>query len=154
MSWPMRPGVLATIASNDDLESPCVNLLHRRHAVLQRIALLCAALVLAITSLSAFIRLSQAGLGCSDVPQCYGSRLRDAQQGRAAVVAEGDAVGVARPAHRVVAVLALLLLIAMVALCFGNRPWLAREGALAVAALALALGLAVLGRWTAGAGRH
>ncbi len=36
-------------------------------------------------------------------------------------------------------------------MCFGNRPWLLREGALALAMLTLAIGLAVLGRWTAGA---
>ena len=35
-----------------------------------RLALLCAALVLAVTSLSAFLRLAKVGLGCSDWPAC------------------------------------------------------------------------------------
>ena len=127
-----------------------MNLAQRRHAWLRRLALMCAALVLAVTSLSAFIRLSQAGLGCNDWPQCYGSRLRDAQQGHPDVATKGDAVMAARLAHRAVAVLALLAVVTMLAICFGNPPWLHREGLLALALLALALGLAVLGRWTAG----
>ena len=128
-----------------------MNLSQRRHAWLRRLALVAAALVLAITSLSAFIRLSNAGLGCSEWPQCYGSRLRAVQQNREPAVADSDAVTVARLAHRLVAVLALLAITTMVIVCFGNRPWLLREGALALAMLTLAIGLAVLGRWTAGA---
>lgn len=127
-----------------------MNLTQRRHAWLRRLALTCAALVLAVTSLSAFIRLSQAGLGCNDWPQCYGSRLRDAQQGHPDLAAKVEAVAAARLAHRAVAVLALLAVVTMLAICFGNQPWLHREGLLALALLALALGLAVLGRSTAG----
>lgn len=128
-----------------------MNLSERRHALLHRAALLCAALVLAITSLSAFMRLSGVGLGCEPWPQCYGERLREAQQGRPTTVEDSHAVAAARLAHRVVAVLALLLVLTMVAVCFGNRPWLGRAGAWAVALLLLSLGLAVLGRYTAGA---
>jgi len=118
---------------------------------LRRLALLTAALVLAITSLSAFIRLSHAGLGCSEWPQCYGSRMRAAQQYRGPAVADSASVTIARLAHRSIAVLALLSITAMAAVCFGSRPWLLRDGALVLALLALAIGLAVLGRWTAGA---
>lgn len=128
-----------------------MNITQRRQTWLRRAALLCAALVLAITSLSAFIRLSQAGLGCSEWPQCYGSRLRDAQQGHTATATDSSAVFIARLTHRVVAVTALWLVIAMLVLCFGKRPFFLREGMLALALLALALGLAVLGRWTSGA---
>ena len=127
-----------------------MSLSQRRHAWLRRLALVAAALVLAITSLSAFIRLSNAGLGCSEWPQCYGSRLRAVQQNREPA-AGSDAVTVARSTHRLVAVLALLAITTIVMVCFGNRPWLRREGALALAMLALTIGLAVLGRWTAGA---
>lgn len=129
-----------------------MNITERRQTWLRRMALLCTAMVFAITSLSAFIRLSQTGLSCSDWPQCYGSRLRDAQQnGQASSASDSEAVKAARQAHRLVAVAALLLAIAMVVLCFGNRPYLRREGVLALGVLALALGLAVLGRFTAGA---
>jgi len=128
-----------------------MNLSRRRRAWLRRLALVAAALVLATTSLSAFIRLSNAGLGCSEWPQCYGSRFRAMQQNRESVVADSDAVTVARLAHRLVAVLALLTITTIVMVCFGNRPWLMGEGALALAMLILTIGLAVLGRWTAGA---
>lgn len=128
-----------------------MNLSQRRHAWLRHLALVAAALVLAITSLSAFIRLSHAGLGCSDWPQCYGSRARAVQQMHEPASADSGIVTAARMAHRLVAVLALLAIAMIVMVCFGNRPWLLREGAVALAMLALALGLAVLGRWTAGA---
>ena len=127
-----------------------MDLSQRRHAWLRRLALLTAALVLAITSLSAYIRLSHVGLGCSEWPQCYGSRMRAAQQNDLPAVADSVGVTVARVVHRLIAVLALLLIVSMGAVCFGNSPWLLREGVLVLALLALAIGLAVLGRWTAG----
>lgn len=118
---------------------------------LRRLAWVCAALVLAITSLSAYIRLTHAGVGCADWPACYGQRLRDAQAGRADVVAQPPAgVGAARAAHRVAAVAALLVVIAMLAVA-ARRPRLRRETALVLGLLALSLALAVLGRWSAGA---
>lgn len=120
----------------------------RRLAFLRRLALLCAVLVLAITSLSAFIRLSRAGLSCSDWPQCYGQSLRQLQQGLPATAGEGEATAVARLVHRVVASGALLLVITMVMVCLTARPLLWREGRVALALLALALFLAVLGRWS------
>jgi cytochrome c oxidase assembly protein subunit 15 len=110
------------------------------------LALACAALVLAITSLSAFIRLSQAGLGCQPWPQCYAQSLEAAGQ-RAAPPTEG-AVAVARITHRVVAVAALLLVIALVMMTLSKVPVLWREGRMALGLLALALFLAILGRWT------
>ena len=127
-----------------------MDLLERRRAWLRRAAWLGAVLVLGIASLSAFIRLSQAGLGCEPWPQCYGSRLRDAQQGRAPSAVDSIAVTAARVAHRLLAVSALVVALAMVVLSFASRPWLAREGALALGLVALAVGLAVLGRWSAG----
>lgn len=116
-------------------------------------ALLCAALILAITSLSAFIRLSRAGLGCEPWPQCYGQSLREAPQGTAQPVAGPVAgpVAAARLAHRVVAVAALLLIIMTVMTTLSSAPKLWHEGRMALGLLALALFLAVLGRWTADA---
>jgi cytochrome c oxidase assembly protein subunit 15 len=112
-------------------------------------ALLCAALVLAITSLSAFIRLSRAGLGCEPWPQCYGQSLRAASDALEQPVARG--VAVARLAHRVVAVAALVVIVMMVMTALFSAPILWREGRLALALLGLAVFLAVLGRWTADA---
>ena len=39
---------------------------------LRRLAWLCAAMVLAITCLSAFVRLVNTGVGCTPWPGCYG----------------------------------------------------------------------------------
>ncbi len=123
----------------------------RRRAFLRRLALLCAILVLAITSLSAFIRLSKAGLSCTDGPHCYGQNLRQLQQGLAATAGEDAGTAAARLTHRTVASAALLLVITMMAVCLTARPPMWREGRVALALLALALFLAVLGRWSANA---
>lgn len=122
--------------------------IERRMTVLRRLALLCAVLVLAITSLSAFIRLSKAGLSCAGWPQCYGQSLRERQQGLPASADEGEATAAARLVHRIIASTALLLVITMVMVCATARPMLRREGRVALALLALALFLAVLGRWS------
>lgn len=123
----------------------------RRLAFVRRMALLCAVLVLLITSLSAFIRLSKAGLSCAEWPACYGQGLRDLQQGRPAEFGEGAATAAARLAHRVVATTALLLVIAILAACLTARPVPRQEAAVALALLFLALFLAVLGRWSSDA---
>ncbi|TRZ64647.1 MAG: cytochrome oxidase assembly protein [Rhodocyclaceae bacterium] len=114
-------------------------------------AIACAVLVLAITSLSAYIRLGNVGLGCADWPQCYGSKLRQAQQGIDTRSAESGATVAARMLHRIVAVAALLLIIVMAMACFAGKPILWREGWMAMTLLVLALFLAVLGRWSGGA---
>lgn len=125
-----------------------MNLVDRRHHVLRRLALLCAVLVLAVTSLSAFLRLSKVGLGCADWPACYGQDLRRAQQGGSASDEAQVATAIARLAHRITASGALLLVITMVLVCLGSKPLFVREGLLALALLALALFLAVLGWWS------
>ena len=123
----------------------------QRRLLLQRMAIACAILVLAITSLSAYIRLGNVGLGCADWPQCYGSKLRQAQQGIDTRSAESGGTVAARMVHRIVAVAALLLIIVMAMACFAGRPVLWREGWMALTLLVLALFLAVLGRWSGGA---
>jgi cytochrome c oxidase assembly protein subunit 15 len=127
--------------------------LDRRLLLLRRLAGACAALVLAVTSLSAFIRLTHAGLGCANWPQCYGESLRQLQQGVPVSVGVDaqTATAAARFVHRVLATCALLLVVTMVMVCLGSRPVLRSEGALALVLLGLALYLAVLGRWSSGA---
>jgi len=120
-----------------------------RMASLRKVALACAALVLAITSLSAFLRLSSSGPGCEPWPQCYGQSLRDRQQGVAAPAT--GIVTAARISHRVAAVAVLLLIIVMVMNTWSRQPVLRREGRMVLGLLALALFLAILGRWSANA---
>lgn len=127
-----------------------MELSEHRVTVVRRLAFWCALLVLLITSLSAFIRLSQAGLGCAPWPVCYGSALQAAQRGVAATAGDSTPVQVARLAHRVIATTALVGVLTLAALCLVGRPRLWRSGGVAVAALLLAIGLAVLGAATRG----
>src|SRR3990167_6360490 len=137
MHTPVAPQLSATSAG-------------KRLTLLHRMAWICAVLVLVITSLSAFIRLSKAGLGCEPWPQCYGQELRAQQQG--AEPAQADAAtAAARLAHRVIASTALLLILVMVMTALASRPALWPEGRLTLWLLFLALFLAVLGRWTSDA---
>ncbi len=115
-----------------------------RVSVLHRLALACAVLVLAITSLSAYIRLARAGLGCAPWPQCY--RERAALPPAAAPSLDDRAVQAARIAHRIAASAALLLVIALLVKSLAGQPMLWRQGRLALALLAIALFLSVLGR--------
>lgn len=100
-----------------------------------------AALMLAIIGLSAYLRLRQAGLGCSPWPACYGQILGPGPVGAMADVA----TAAARQAHRLTASAMLLLALVLCALTLGPRPRLRREGRLALGVLALTLGLAALG---------
>lgn len=123
----------------------------RRLDLVRRMASIAAVLMLATLTLSAFMRLSQAGIGCEPWPGCYAQAARAAAQGLAVPDATGHAVAAARLAHRVVASLVLLLAITMVLSCWLTKPVRVREGWLAAGVLALAVGLAVLGIVTPGA---
>lgn len=89
-----------------------------RVALLRRLAWACALLVLAVTSLSAFIRL------------------------------DGTGIPAARVAHRVVASAALLVVILALVRAYTGGPALRRQGRIAMGLLALGLFLALLGRFT------
>ena len=84
----------------------------------------CAALVFAVTSLSAFVRFARAGGGVA-----------------------ASAIEVARGVHRVSASAALLLAIVLLVQCYMRSPPLRRPGRLAAAVVAAGLALAVLGRF-------
>ena len=76
--------------------------------------------------------------------------MQAAQQGVAPPVSDSTAVQGARLAHRVIATAALAGVLTLVAVCLVGRPRLWRRGLLALAALLLALGLAILGASTRG----
>ena len=120
----------------------------QRLRTFQRLALACLLLLLAVTCLSAYLRHSAAGLGCAPWPACFGQGERAAAPGTLAVA--GQALTVARVAHRVTATLALLLIIAMVGVSFASRPQLQRQGRRSLALLLLAVLLALLGVFTPG----
>lgn len=109
-----------------------------RRRLVRRVALLCAVLVFAVTSLSAFVRLSN-------------TAAEIAAAETATVAAESEAVLVARGAHRMAASATLLVVIGLMVLSLGPRPYLQREGLLSLGMFALVVFLAVLGRWSSGA---
>ncbi len=116
-----------------------------RRQLLDRLAWLTAALLLATIGLSAYMRLAQAGIGCADWPACY------AESFRLGATAEPTAAeSVARLAHRIVATAALALMLAMTMLAWTARPAWPAQRRLTTALLALALGLSALGVVTPG----
>jgi cytochrome c oxidase assembly protein subunit 15 len=125
------------------LQDPSPEFLRRR--TLRRIAWLCALLVLLIAALSAYLRLSKAGLGCVPWPQCYGQELRDQQHGVAPREAVAQGVALARLAHRAVASVALVLVIILVMSALTAKPVRRDDAALSIGLLALAVFLAGLG---------
>ena len=109
---------------------------------LRRLAWVCAALVLAITTLSATMRLTKAGIGCTPWPQCYGLAQAVAPEAP-------DPLAAVRAAHRVLAVAALGVVLALLALGLKGRPRWRQASAEAGALLAVTLFLAVLGPFSA-----
>lgn len=101
-------------------------------------------LMLMVITASAFLRLEAAGLGCADRTKCYGQTSVERS------AAARPATGAARLFHRVAALAALLVIVTLGVVSFGNRPVLPAGGSAAVALFALAVFLAVLGRWSAG----
>ena len=119
--------------------------LERRRTLLRRAATVCAVLVLVVTSLSAFLRQTSAGLGCTPWPACH-ARAAQVDTPRAS---PSPAEQRARALHRVLASALLVLLLALAALAWLRKPRMATEGRALLLALGLALFLAVLGVFTA-----
>jgi cytochrome c oxidase assembly protein subunit 15 len=115
----------------------------RHREVLRRLALLCALLVLVVTSASALLRQAKAGLACDDRAACYAQDLRRLQQGLAPADEAQTTLAAVRLAHRVAASAVLLLGLTMLMIAVGAR--LRREIVLTLLLLALAAFLAVLG---------
>ena len=119
--------------------------------ILPRLAWTTTALTLCLVVLGAYVRLSDAGLGCPDWPGCYGQlvlpsdvqALREAQ----ALYPESKldtAKAHKEMAHRYLAALVGLLVLALAVLaCRARSQW-----RLAVATLLLVIFQALLGRWT------
>lgn len=113
--------------------------LHLRTRRIRALAVFTCALSVLVVMVSAYLRLSGAGLGCADWPACYGSVL--------AGIPHAPWVG-ARLAHRIVATLALLAGIVLVWRCWRPQP-LQPAARYATLLLALMLFLSVVGVWSA-----
>lgn len=111
----------------------------RRIDRIRLLAWLLAGLAVIVVAVSAWVRLSAAGLGCADWPACYGALLADGSTPH---------VGLVRLVHRIAASAALLL--AFVTLWHCLRPTPIQPAArLATLLLVLMLALAVIGLWSA-----
>ena len=124
-----------------------------RHLIfLQRTALISALLVLIIIGISAFIRLSGNGLGCSPWPLCYGEILQGTPQSihNAAQLQASLPIMTARVAHRILAVVLLPIIFILIILGYTLRPNRTDARWIPAIALILVIFLAVLGRWTTG----
>jgi cytochrome c oxidase assembly protein subunit 15 len=112
---------------------------------MRRVVLAVFLLVLVITTTSAYIRLSQAGLGCADWPACYGRSVAIPSAGQ--LVPEPSALFWARALHRLAASSAGILLLLIVFLGWGALQGRAARLA-AIATVVLAGFLAWLGLLT------
>lgn len=106
-----------------------------------------ALLVLVVVATSAFIRLSQAGLGCMPWPACYAQQSAAERERAVPPAAESASVAVARGIHRVAATAVGLLLLGIVLAGWDKFNGAAGKS-VALAALALTAFLAWLGRYT------
>ena len=139
----------ASVASSGTIEraTPAAPAAAQANNERLRFALACAAAALTFVVIvaSAFMRHTQAGLGCADWPTCYARIAADA------TTATPTSIGVhmARVLHRLAASAALVLVVGI--LLLSRRAADRRQPALAGAALLVALALAALGLATPGA---
>jgi cytochrome c oxidase assembly protein subunit 15 len=104
-----------------------------------------------IVASSAFLRLSAAGLGCSDWPACYGQLPHaNAQAGGMQPPEPGLGVRLARVAHRISAMVVGVLVILTLAVTTQRAARSLHNLLTSAALLVLTVFLAVLGRYTAG----
>lgn len=120
-----------------------------------RVARMAVVLTFIVVVLGAFVRLSDAGLGCPDWPGCYGRLLMANADTHAEVAAES---GFERPyehdkawkemIHRYLAGVLGLLIAALAVLAWRNRRLPGQPVAVPIALVALVLFQSALGMWT------
>ena len=123
----------------------------------RRLVTIALALTLALVMLGAWVRLTDAGLGCPDWPGCYGkltpthakSQIAQAvaeQGGEHGPVSLGKAWR--EMAHRYVAIVLGLLVIAIAVLAWRRRAQLRQSPLLALALLGVVVLQGMFGKWT------
>ncbi|WP_440996415.1 COX15/CtaA family protein [Arhodomonas sp. SL1] len=127
----------------------------RSRGLFLRLSLLATALTLVVVVLGAYVRLSDAGLGCPDWPGCYGRLTVPAGEGE---VAAANAAFPERPVemakgwkemvHRYVAGALGLLVFALALLAWRNRQDPHQPLAIPLLLVAVILFQALLGMWT------
>ncbi len=114
------------------------------------LATVAAALVLVVIASSAWLRLTQSGLGCNGWPACYGAFAKTGDATQAAPAPDTIHTAEVRATHRVAAgATGIVIAIAAVLWLIGERR---QRGVtvIVVALLAVTAFLALLGRYTAG----
>lgn len=110
----------------------------------RRLSLVALLLVFVIVTASAYLRLGNAGLGCPEWPDCYGQVEANAAQREQSLTA----VALVRGAHRLAAIGAGVLVLALVWLSFAAGPRARGVQRAALTLLVLTVFLAILGRFT------
>lgn len=112
----------------------------RARKVINRLAAFGAALLIVVMMMSALLRLRAAGLDCLDWPACYGK----VQPTRAAY-------SIPRLLHRITAMAAMFAVVGIGVFASSHPRIFRRELAMSAVMFALLIGLAMLGRSSAGA---
>jgi len=120
---------------------------------MKKLATICLLLVIALVSISAYLRLGHSGIGCADWPSCYGNigvgGETTATVGNAYERLVNDAtkpMSWATPAHRLVASVLGLLILAMTLWSI----WRRQDRTLSIILLSLTVFLAWLGIYSGG----
>lgn len=120
---------------------------------MRRLAVTSLLLVIVLVSLSAYLRLSHSGIGCADWPACYGligsagDSAPTVESTLERLAAEtGQALSWATPAHRLVASVLGLTVLALVLIAVAQK----RRRTISIALLVLTVFLAWLGIYSVG----
>ncbi len=123
----------------------------RRLRALRQLAWAAVALMIVVTSVSAWLRLAQPRPPCPQWPVCRALGMQLPAPATLDAAPPAHNLDLPRALHRTVASLTLVLVCVLVAVALARRPRNWRAGRPALALLGLALGLAALGIATTGA---
>src|SRR5579871_4741330 len=122
----------------------------RQPARYRRLVFLCTGLTFCLVVVGAYVRLSDAGLGCPDWPGCYGHPAVAAavDPGHGPLTGAQAAKGWKEMGHRYLASVVGLLIVAIALVAIRERRRLQQSPTLALAVVGVVVLQAALGRWT------